>query len=126
MGFASESGPRNIHHVSPGQRGYCTPHVDEASEYGQHLQFVSSAIYRAHIQQQNHSKLTHKLSLSNKIKDLPWRERVKHYTWTYFTMTMATGGIANVLHQCEDQNQRLMPPAAANIHIIRPITFSWP
>lgn len=30
--------------------------------------------------------------------DLPWRERVKHTTWAYFTMTMATGGLANVLH----------------------------
>lgn len=26
------------------------------------------------------------------------RERVGCYTWTWFTMTMATGGIANVLH----------------------------
>lgn len=29
---------------------------------------------------------------------LPWRRRLKHTTWAYFTMTMATGGIANVLH----------------------------
>lgn len=29
---------------------------------------------------------------------LPWKERLKHTTWAYFTMTMATGGIANVLH----------------------------
>jgi hypothetical protein len=29
---------------------------------------------------------------------LPWRERVKHTTWAYFTLTMATGGLANVLH----------------------------
>lgn len=27
------------------------------------------------------------------------RERIKHFTWTWFTMTMATGGIANVLYQ---------------------------
>jgi hypothetical protein len=26
------------------------------------------------------------------------RDRVGCYTWTWFTMTMATGGIANVLH----------------------------
>lgn len=31
-------------------------------------------------------------------KDLPWKERIKHITWAYFTITMATGGLANVLH----------------------------
>lgn len=31
-------------------------------------------------------------------KKLEWRERIRHFTWTFFTMTMATGGIANVLY----------------------------
>lgn len=29
---------------------------------------------------------------------LPWKERLKHFTWAYFTLTMATGGLANVLY----------------------------
>lgn len=31
-------------------------------------------------------------------KKLAIRERIRHFTWTWFTMTMATGGIANVLY----------------------------
>ena len=30
-------------------------------------------------------------------KSLPWKMRIKHVTWAWFTLTMATGGIANVL-----------------------------
>ena len=38
-------------------------------------------------------------SLAQSILDkLHWRERIRHYTWTFFTMTMATGGIANVVY----------------------------
>lgn len=28
---------------------------------------------------------------------LSWKKRIRHFTWAYFTLTMATGGIANVL-----------------------------
>ncbi|PLB50542.1 C4-dicarboxylate/malic acid transporter [Aspergillus steynii IBT 23096] len=30
--------------------------------------------------------------------NLGWRKRIRHLTWAFFTLTMATGGIANVLY----------------------------
>ncbi|KIW20029.1 hypothetical protein PV08_00604 [Exophiala spinifera] len=35
---------------------------------------------------------------AEKPKDLSWKQRMQHATWAWFTLTMATGGIANVLH----------------------------
>lgn len=35
------------------------------------------------------------------IHHLHFKERIRHFTFTWFTMTMATGGVANVLYQGE-------------------------
>ncbi|OJD10360.1 hypothetical protein ACJ73_09826 [Blastomyces percursus] len=32
------------------------------------------------------------------LLELPWKERIRHFTWAFFTLTMATGGLANVLY----------------------------
>lgn len=31
------------------------------------------------------------------VHNLNFKERVHHFTWSWYTMTMATGGIANIL-----------------------------
>lgn len=36
--------------------------------------------------------------LDKHVHRLAIKERIRHFTWTWFTMTMATGGIANVLY----------------------------
>ena len=41
---------------------------------------------------------SHEAMMDNGPKSLPWKMRIKHVTWAWFTLTMATGGIANVLH----------------------------
>jgi hypothetical protein len=33
------------------------------------------------------------------VLELTWRERMKHFTWTWFTVNMAGGGVANVLRE---------------------------
>jgi hypothetical protein len=40
-------------------------------------------------------------------ENLSFRERIRHFTWTWFTMTMATGGIANVLYTGTPQTSLL-------------------
>jgi hypothetical protein len=37
-------------------------------------------------------------SAEDELRNMRFRDRIRHFTWTWFTMTMATGGIANVLY----------------------------
>jgi hypothetical protein len=45
-----------------------------------------------------------------KPRTVGFRDRVGCYTWTWFTMNMATGGIANVLHS--SRIPHLPPPSS--------------
>lgn len=37
-------------------------------------------------------------SEESSVLGLSWKQRIRHFTWAFFTLTMATGGIANVLY----------------------------
>ena len=102
------------HMLSPGQDGYRTPTIEDYEMHScgplplfrdlgspnNNLHFQMPQLSLGHA---NH----HSLNLSNGslahniLEKLQWRERIRHYTWTFFTMTMATGGIANVLYEGE-------------------------
>jgi hypothetical protein len=41
---------------------------------------------------------TQDADVPEKRKKLSFKERIRHFTWTWFCLTMATGGIANVLY----------------------------
>jgi len=90
-----------------GQDGYRTPTHEEYelhSDPSVHGQFDGGLLNSNSHHRQPHTPPTllvnpSSVSLAHSVLEkLQWRERIRHYTWTFFTMTMATGGIANVLY----------------------------
>ncbi|CAK1360111.1 unnamed protein product [Cercospora beticola] len=47
----------------------------------------------------NHSVSRLRSEVIEHVHDLHFKQRIRHFTWGWFTMTMATGGIANVLYR---------------------------
>ena len=100
------------HMLSPGQDGYRTPTIEDYEMHScgptPHFRDVESSNHTLHFQMPQLSPghaNRHSLNSSNGnmtlhiLEKLQWRERIRHYTWTFFTLTMATGGIANVLYE---------------------------
>ena len=99
------------HMKTPGQDGYRTPTVED---------------YEIHLRSQSHHRekhlsvagpsspaaasnqcpgVTHRSHFNTSfvplvpiLEKLQWNERIRHFTWSWFTLTMSTGGIANVLY----------------------------
>ena len=108
--------PKHIR--SPGQDGYRTPTIEDyavqnggpttpsgaQTPNGVATSNGHSTPNSMHLRQphaRHHLNLSSSSLAHNILDKLHWRERIRHYTWTFFTMTMATGGIANVLHTGE-------------------------
>lgn len=102
--------PLPDHMVPPGQDGYRTPTVEDYQRHVREAQQQQLRPHRPALLSSNRSsraripmvRMFSNLSSASMgqsiLEGLEWRERIRHYTWTFFTMTMATGGIANVLY----------------------------
>jgi hypothetical protein len=109
--------PRHLR--KPGENGYRTPTVEDL-EHPAHRGDDPSAFAAAlcngindpmhspsHVHCEHHHfghnpHYCHRRDHSDELPfepptKLKWKQRIKHVTWAYFTLTMATGGIANVL-----------------------------
>ncbi|KAI4283632.1 MAG: hypothetical protein L6R38_002052 [Xanthoria sp. 2 TBL-2021] len=90
----------------PGQDGYRTPTVhDYEREKGDTTQDERPPHAKPATTQSpstglfsRQSALLNLSRIDRGLERLHWRERIRHYTWTFFTLTMATGGLANVLY----------------------------
>ena len=111
-------------HLHPGDEGYRTPTIEDYERHQKngngdnkgldlvmlsnnsshnrlpHTPTTPNGSQRPSSVAYRHSANASVASLGERLLEkLQWRERIRHYTWTFFTMTMATGGIANVLYE---------------------------
>ena len=98
------------HMIAPGREGYRTPTIEDYEEAKRLSPEKHGTIHSANNSFLRLPGLAHPgfylgsarsstTSLSERLLEkLQWRQRIRHFTWTFFTLTMATGGIANVLH----------------------------
>ncbi len=105
--------PRHLR--SPGDDGYRTPTIEDSelnlpvlrgsdSRGSQARGVQSTAIEQLHRRatdcgnRSGHNSIQ-RTPTGYSAKTLSWKKRIRHVTWAYFTSTMATGGLANVLYE---------------------------
>ena len=88
------------------QSGYHTPIVEDGAPRSVPLDFNEYPFPVQTLTDSHISNGTGKGKLSilglEDQRRLSWKQRIRHFTWAYFTLTMATGGIANVIAQSKD------------------------
>ncbi|KKK15106.1 hypothetical protein P175DRAFT_0481301 [Aspergillus ochraceoroseus IBT 24754] len=113
--------PPPRHMRLPGDDGYRTPTIEDAeqdlsrnvsidSQGNAFLQPTGSRLREAHSSaletaRQPSSRKSERddLTITRTESEfsasrLSWKKRIRHFTWAFFTLTMATGGIANALY----------------------------
>lgn len=116
--------PRHLR--SPGEEGYRTPTIEDAEQgipinrteysislsggeaHSSALEALNGSISRTVTSYSAKGAITDNVPgidhtdptrvPSEQPDKLSWRQRIRHFTWAFFTLTMATGGIANALH----------------------------
>lgn len=87
--------PLNVWHSARSNNrtidSYFPPQHQAIEEHFDHLRHIVET-------PKHDTRLRRASNVGPEVDHLSWRERVRHTTWAYFTMTMATGGIANALH----------------------------
>ena len=99
--------PLPAHIPPPGQEGYRIPTVEDyqphpqqglqelrrrSSGYSSTFPLPPSGMHAGH-----NFPVENPNSNVNLQERMGWKQRVRYFTWAFFAMTMATGGIANVL-----------------------------
>ena len=127
------------HMILPGQDGYRTPTIEDYEHAkDQHCEKRGglTPVSGSHVRLPGlgssawqNSARSSTTSLSDRLLErLAWRERIRHFTWTFFTMTMATGGIANVLYAglCSRDMSNIIPTThigVSTLPLSRPVCY---
>ena len=106
--------PIPLHMRSPLEDGYRTPTGEDYEHHfrafrlmgGQidgatHLLPIHPGHFHYSQPQSARSRLSFATVTEKLDEKLAWRQRIRHFTWNFFSLNMATGGIASVIYNSE-------------------------